>query len=193
MQHVNRKQDTNHLYLADVSSGSVTLVMTEQAQTFLDFVDDARWLDDGEGFIWISKRSGWRHLYRISRDGKTIQNLTNGEFDITAIKAIDQENGWLYFIAAPNNVTQHYLYRSKLDGSTINQRVTPMKYQGFNQYQMASNGSWAVHSHSSFNQLTQNFIVKMPHSESTTDVATQETKHATKQTLILNEALQGFS
>ncbi len=191
VQHVNRKQDTNHLYLADISNGSVTLVMTEQEQTFLDFVDDARWLDDGESFIWTSERSGWRHLYRISRDGKTIKNLTNGEFDITAIKAIDQENGWLYFMAAPNNVTQRYLYRSKLDGSTINQRVTPMIYQGFNQYQMASNGSWAVHSHSSFNQPTQKFIVKMPHSEPTTDVATQEPTHATKHTLMLNEALQG--
>jgi dipeptidyl-peptidase-4 len=51
VQHVNRKQDTNHLYLADVSSGSVTLVMTEQEQTFLDFVDDARWLDNGKALF----------------------------------------------------------------------------------------------------------------------------------------------
>ena len=42
VQHVNRKQDTNILYLANANSGDVTPVMTEQEATFLDFFDDAR-------------------------------------------------------------------------------------------------------------------------------------------------------
>ena len=186
VQHLNRKQDTNHLYLANVNSGKVNLVMTEKEETFIDFVDDARWLDQGNSFIWTSERSGWRHLYRISRDGKTVINLTEGDFDITAIKAIDETNGWLYFMAAPNNVTQRYLYRSKLDGSLSNQRVTPTEYAGFNQYQMAENGSWAIHSHSSFTQPTTKYLVSMPIEEKGTS---NNTVHEKKHTLMTNDKL----
>ncbi len=161
VQHVNRKQDTNHLYLSNASNGKVTKIMTEQEETFLDFFDDAKWLDNGKSFIWTSERSGWRHLYRISRDGKSVFNLTDGQFDITAMKAIDEKNGWLYFIASPTNVAQRYLYRSKLDGSLMNQRVTGKEFSGFNRYQMSDDGQWAIHSHSSTEQPTQKRLVKI--------------------------------
>ncbi|KGJ90417.1 S9 family peptidase [Colwellia psychrerythraea] len=182
VQHVNRKQDTNHLYLANVNSGKVKLVMTEKEESFIDFVDDARWLDKGNSFIWTSERSGWRHLYRISRDGKTITNLTNGDFDITSIKAVDEKSGWLYFIASPTNVAQRYLYRSKLDGSLSNQRVTPDEYAGFNQYQMAENGSWAIHSYSSFAEPTSKYLVSIP--------VTSNSVHLKKHTLMTNDKLK---
>jgi len=181
VQHVNRKQDTNNLYLTNATSGKVKLVMTEQEESFLDFFDDARWLDDGKSFIWTSERSGWRHLYRISRDGKTVTNLTKGEFDITDIKAVDEKSGWLYFIASPKNVAQRYLYRSKLDGSLSNQRVTPNEYAGFNQYQMAENGSWAIHSHSSFAKPTSKYLVNIN--------STENNVHEKKHTLMTNDKL----
>jgi dipeptidyl-peptidase-4 len=186
IQHVNRKQDTNHLYLANATNGNVKLVMTEQEENFLDFFDDARWLDQGKSFIWTSERSGWRHLYRISRDGKTITNLTKGEFDITQIKAVDEKSGWLYFIASPKNVSQRYLYRSKLDGSLSNQRITPTEYQGFNQYQMAENGSWAIHSHSSFTKPTSKYLVSI---NTDADNIKAKSMHEKKHTLMTNEIL----
>ena len=161
IQHVNRKQDTNVLYLSNANNGKVSKIMTEQEATFLDFFDDAKWLDNGKSFIWTSERSGWRHLYRISRDGKSVVNLTDGQFDITAMKAIDEENGWLYFIASPKNVAQRYLYRSKLDGSLLNQRVTSDEFSGFNGYQMSDNGQWAIHTFSSTEQPTQKRLVKV--------------------------------
>jgi dipeptidyl-peptidase-4 len=186
VQHVNRKQDTNHLYLANANSGKVNLIMTEQEKSFLDYFDDARWLDDGGSFVWTSERSGWRHLYRISRDGKTVINLTDGKFDSTQIKAVDEKSGWLYFIASPDNVAQRYLYRSKLDGSLSNQRVTPQEYAGFNSYQMAENGSWAIHSHSSFTQPTSKYLVNIPVDKKS---AVNNSVHVKKHTLMTNEKL----
>jgi len=182
VQHVNRKQDTNHLYLANANTGNVTLIMTEQEETFLDFFDDAKWLNNGKSFIWTSERSGWRHLYRISRDGSEVINLTKGEFDITDIKAVDEKNGWLYFIASPNNVSQRYLYRSKLDGSLSNQKVTPENFTGFNKYQMADNGSWAIHSHSSFNEPTTKYLVQI--------APEQASQHQQKHLLMTNDELK---
>jgi len=176
VQHVNRKQDTNHLYLANANNGKVSKIMTEQEENFLDNFQDARWLANGEHFIWPSERSGWRHLYRISRDGKSVIDLTNGAFDITDIKSIDEKNGWLYFIASPDNVAQRYLYRSKLDGTLSNQRVTPDSFAGSNSYYMSADAQWAIHSHSTFDQPTQKRLVKIE-------------GHQTKHTLMTNEKL----
>jgi dipeptidyl-peptidase-4 len=161
IQHVNRKQDTNHLYLANAKDGVVNKIMVEKEQQFLDFFDDARWLDNGKSFIWTSERSGWRHLYRISRDAKQIINLTNGNFDITSIQALDEKNGWIYYIAAADNVAQRYLFRSKLDGSLSHQRITPATFTGVNHYQMSANGQWAIHSHSRFDQPTQKRLIQV--------------------------------
>ncbi|QBG36875.1 S9 family peptidase [Litorilituus sediminis] len=181
VQHVTRKQDINRLYLTNAETGNSKLVITEQEEHFLDFFDDARWINNGKNFIWTSERSGWRHLYNISRDGKTVINLTKGDFDITDIKAVDEENGWLYFIASPDNVAQRYLYRSKLDGSLSNQRVTPKEYAGFNRYQMSSDGSWAIHSHSSFATPTSKYLVNVS--------AKPNSRHQKKHTLMTNEKL----
>jgi len=161
IQHVNRKQDTNKLYLTEIKNGDVELILTEQEENFLDFYDDAKWLENGTDFIWKSERSGWRHIYKISRDGSNIINLTNGAFDITDVQAIDEKNGWIYFIASPGNVAQRYLYRSKLDGTLSNQRITPKEYTGSNRYQMSSDGQWAIHSFSSFAQPTQKQLIKV--------------------------------
>jgi dipeptidyl-peptidase-4 len=161
VQHVNRKQDTNILYLTDVNTGKAKVLMTEKEESYLDFVDDARWLDKGSSFLWTSERSGWRHVYNISRDGKSVKNLTKGEFDVINIQTVDEKNGWLYYIASPKNVAQKYLYRSKLDGSLSNQRVTPEEFAGTNRYQMSPDGQWGIHSHSTFTQPTQKRLVKI--------------------------------
>jgi len=161
VQHVNRKQDTNHLYLANTSDGNVTKVITEKEQNFLDNFQDARWLKNGESFIWPSERSGWRHLYKISRDGKSVINLTKGEFDITQIQSIDENNGWLYYLASPKNIAQRYLYRSKLDGSLSNQLVTPTAFAGSNSYHMSDDAQWAIHYHSTFDQPTKISLIKV--------------------------------
>jgi dipeptidyl-peptidase-4 len=162
VQHLNRKQDTNHVYAMAADSGELTTVLIEKEMEFLEVYDDITWLEEANAFAWISERSGWRHIHRVSADGKTIVDLTPGEFDITEMTAIDEAGGWLYFIASPQNITQRYLYRSHLDGSGDMQRVTPQEYSGFNSYQVSKNARWAIHTHSSFSQPPQTRLISLP-------------------------------
>jgi len=162
VQHVNRKQDTNHVYAVAADSGELTTVLIEQETEFLEIYDDITWLEKANAFAWISERSGWRHIHRVSGDGKTIVDLTPGEFDITEMTAIDENGGWLYFIASPENITQRYLYRSRLDGSGDMQRVTPQEFSGTNSYQVSKNAHWAIHTHSSFSQPPQTRLISLP-------------------------------
>ena len=161
VQHLNRKQDNNILYLANVNNGEVNEIYTERDEKFLDGITDAKWINEGKNFIWTSEAQGWRHFYSISRDGKTKLDLTPGEFDTVNIEAIDEHNGWLYYIASPKNIGQRYLFRSKLDASIVNQQITPQRFAGNNHYQMSDDGQWAIHSHSSFTQPTQKRLIKV--------------------------------
>ena len=162
IQQLNRKQDTNRFFYADARSGEITNFMTEREETYIEDLIDPDWLENSEEFIWQSERSGWRHIYKVSRDGKTITDLTPGEFDVVELISVDEENGWLYFIASPDNVAQRYLHRSKLDGSGQMEQVTPPELSGSNSYQVSADSRWAIHTHSSFMQPPVYSLVSLP-------------------------------
>ena len=167
VQHLNRKQDTNHVYAVAAETGELSTVLVDEEQEFIEIYDDVTWLEKANAFTWISERSGWRHIYRVSADGESIIDLTPGEFDIIEMGAIDEAGGWLYFIASPENITQRYLYRARLDGAGDMQRITPQEYSGFNSYQMSEDARWAVHTHSSFGQPPQTRLVSLPDHKTT--------------------------
>ncbi|MFK8029872.1 MAG: S9 family peptidase [Gammaproteobacteria bacterium] len=162
VQQMNRKQDANTVFYADVQTGNVRELFVEREETFIEDVIDPHWLDNTDAFIWSSERSGWRHMYLVSRDGSTFKNLTPGEYDVIQFISIDEAKGWLYFIASPDDVTQRYLYRSRLDGSGQVSRVTPEALSGTNRYQVSVDSKWAIHSHSRFMQPPVYSLVSLP-------------------------------
>ena len=97
-------------------------------------VDELRWLHCRKDFLWLSEQDGWRHVYVISKDGKQNRLVTPGNFDVTALLGPDPEDQWLYYIASPENATQRYLYRIKLDGKGKPERITPNDQTGTNSY-----------------------------------------------------------
>ena len=109
------------------------------------------WIDDGRSFVVVSEKDGWRHAYRCSRDGKTETKLTTGEYDMIDRAAIDEEAGWYYFYASPENGTQKYLYRVPLDGSGKLERISPSDRPGTHNYDFSPDAKWAVHTYSTLN------------------------------------------
>ena len=150
LQQLNRLQNTNKVMLGNIRTGRVRTVLTESDEAWLDVHDDLKWLDDGESFTWVSERDGWRHLYLVSRTGREIKLLTPGQFDVISIQSIDEEGGWVYYIASPDNPTQRYLYRTPLDGSDKVERVTHIGQEGTHKYQISKDSKWAFHTYSSF-------------------------------------------
>ncbi|GJM09328.1 MAG: peptidase S9 [Lysobacteraceae bacterium] len=161
IQQMNRKQDTNHVFLFDPKTSDLSTLLIEREETFIEDVTDLTWFEREDAFLWVSERDGWRHIYRVSGDGQTIINLTPGEFDITEVGSIDEANGWLYFIASPESPLQRYLYRAPLDGDGPMQRVTPDNYAGTNSYQISADSRWAIHKHSSFTQPPQYRLISL--------------------------------
>lgn len=150
IQRLNRLQNRNQVALADAETGAVTSLFTERDDAWLDVVDDWTWLDGGERFLWVSERSGWRHVYSVPRDGSTSTAVTFGDFDVISVELVDEPGGWLYFMASPDDATQRYLYRTRLDGRSPPERVTPAGQPGWHAYDIWPDARWAIHTWSRF-------------------------------------------
>ncbi len=157
IQQLNRKQNESMLFLANAASGKAYSIHAEKDAAWIDIlpsIDDDYsyggwdWLDAGKSFLWVSEQDGWRHVYRMSRNGKESVLLTKGNFDVMEIAAVRENEGYVYFYASPDNATQKFLYRAKLDGSTLPERITPSSQPGTHQYDISPVVDLAYHSFS---------------------------------------------
>ena len=165
-QHLNRLQNTNEVMLVNVRNARIRKILIEQDEAWIDVSDALKWLrgplNKGKSFTWLSERDGWQHLYLVSRSGKKVTLLTPGQFDVISLQSVDEKNGWVYYIASPDNPTQRYLYRAPLDGSGKAERVTPMDQPGTHKYQISEDSKWAFHTYSSFDKPPVIDLVKLP-------------------------------
>lgn len=106
------------------------------------------WINDGKQFVVVTEKDGWRHAFLYSRDGKELSLLTAGEYDIIERAVIDEEGGWYYFYASPENATQKYLYRVPLAGTQTLERITPTDQPGTHDYDFSPDAKWGFHTYS---------------------------------------------
>jgi dipeptidyl-peptidase-4 len=167
VQHLNRYQNQSDLMLCNAQTGASQVIYTEKDSAWIDIQplwdEDYSyggwdWLSGGKEFIWASEKDGWRHLYRVTRDGKKEVKITNGDYDVMNISAIDEKNGYVYFLASPTNATQKYLYRTKLNGKGPAERVSPANQAGTHEYDLSPTATYAQHI---FSNIATPFTVEM--------------------------------
>lgn len=147
IQQLNRLQNTNTVWVGNTRTMTLKNILTDKDEAFLDVHDNIEWLDNNRAFTWTSEKDGWIHLYKVSRDGKNMQLITKGDFDVVQINCIDPAGGYVYYIASPENFTQRYLYRSRLDGTGNAERVSPAGMPGQHSYQISADAKYAIHSY----------------------------------------------
>jgi dipeptidyl-peptidase-4 len=174
---LNRLQNIHQVILGDVETGGIRTILTEKDETWVD-VQDVTWIENGSAFLWLSERDGWSQLYRAERAGGPMSLLTPGDFDVIDLLFVDENNGWVYFIASPDNPTQRFLFRTGLDGKSEAERITPPDMRGSHSYQISSDGRWAVHSCSAFGEPQTIELIELP-------------EHRIQRTLVANEGLHG--
>lgn len=162
LQHMNRLQNKNEFLLADASTGVSRTIFTDEDKSWVEVTENVSWINSGREFLVLSERDGWRHLYRVTLDTGAIKLVTHGNFDVVGLEPITPDEQWIYFIASPDNATERFLYRTKLDGSaSAPERVTP-GIPGTHSYNISPNGEWAFHTFSSFDVPPTSEVVHLP-------------------------------
>jgi dipeptidyl-peptidase 4 len=158
VQQLNRKQNESKIYSCDAVTGKATLIYTDKDEAWidvlspwenvytLDFRHTFSWINKQNEFLWTSEKDGWRHLYRIAKDGSKETLITYGNYDVMDIRLVDEKNNLLYFLASPSNATQKYLYKTKLDGKGQAVLVSPASLEGTHDYSISPTGMFASHS-----------------------------------------------
>jgi dipeptidyl-peptidase-4 len=170
VQQLNRKQQESKLFYCNINDGQARSFFSENNKAWIEVKsywndDDPTgwdWINKGRAFIWVSEKDGWRHIYSVSRDGGKQTLLTNGKYDIESIKCIDEVGNYIYFMASPNNATQLYLYKVKMDGKSTATLVSPASLTGTHSYTISPNAKWASHSFSNYKTVPVKEWVSLP-------------------------------
>jgi dipeptidyl-peptidase-4 len=116
----DREQTWLDLALADPADGAVSVLLRETTEASVERFDDPlRWLADG-GFVWLSARTGWPHLYRYTAGGELAGAVTSGEWEVRSIYGVDEGAGGaagaVYVSATLADPIGEQVYRVGLDG-----------------------------------------------------------------------------
>ncbi|MEO6221024.1 MAG: S9 family peptidase [Ginsengibacter sp.] len=170
LQQLNRKQNESKLFYCNVLTGRANNFYTENDKAWIDIKsrwnnDDPtgwEWRNNGKEFLWVSEKDGWRHIFLITRDGKKETLITKGDYDIDNIKYIDDKNNYVYFMASPNNATQLYLYRVRMDGKGKLELISPSNLKGTHNYIISPGAKYAMHSFSNYKTLPVREWISLP-------------------------------
>lgn len=151
IQRLNRAQTRLDLLLADASTGVSKTILTDTDKYWINISDDLYFFSDSSKFLWSSERSGFRHLYLYDIDGKELEQLTSGNWQIPDISgfgpggenglAVDEARGYVYFVTNKDNVTETQLYRLSLAGKSLT-RIT--QAAGTNSVAMSPNAHYFI-------------------------------------------------
>lgn len=160
IQQINRLQNHLQMYVSDVKTGKSVKIFEDKDDAWIDLHEKLFWLKDKSTFLWLSERSGWRHIYAVSANDQSIRSVTKGEFDVIDILGIDERKNIVYFYASPDNASQKYLFQVPIDGGPV-KRVTPESDSGTNQYVLSPDNQRAVVTSSRFASPPVTKVIKL--------------------------------
>lgn len=118
-QWQSRNQQQLELRLVDLTKHQQKVLLSESSKTWLNLHDDLYFLDNEQGFIWASERDGYKHLYHFDFNGNLQRQLTNGNWVVDELDAVNEKLGMVYFTGRKDTVLERHLYQVSLkDGNT---------------------------------------------------------------------------
>lgn len=166
VEKLSRGRDAREFLLVKVGTDGVTRMYRETDPAWVDASYNANagleWIRDGRAFVLLSERDGWRRAYVVSRAGARQALLTPGASDVIARGKTVETDGYFYYLASPDDATQRYLFRARLDGGGKPERVSPLDQPGTHAYEFSPDGRFAVHSYSTYDTPPVVELVELP-------------------------------
>ena len=152
MMTLNRAQNDMKLYFFNVKTGDHRVVLEEKNDTWVDIFNFYTDVNDmiyfpakSREFFWVSDRSGYYHIYRYNYDGKLINQVTKGDWDVIKVTGIDAAAKKVYYLSAEASPLQQQLYSIDFDGQN-EKKLTSVT--GFHSINMSPNTSFYLDNYS---------------------------------------------
>ena len=116
MMRMNRLQDKMELLMADARTGAIRPLYTEEDDAYVEVPETWMFLKDGKHMLLTSERDGYNHIYMYDLDGKLVNQITKGNFDVVAVAAVDEKNGVIYYTSHEDGAINKSLYMIDFKG-----------------------------------------------------------------------------
>ncbi|WP_223784149.1 DPP IV N-terminal domain-containing protein [Myxococcus sp. AS-1-15] len=203
--HLSR--DAKRLDLTAVTPGSAQrrhVLREERPETFvagLDFAvggfeQQVTALPSERGYLWMSERDGWRHVYAYDRAGKLVRQVTRGAFPVHQVVSLAPTGDALYVLASADSGApyEQLIYRGSLKGGALT-RLSPGS--GMHRMTPSPSGQYYVDTWSSRTQPRVRELVSVKGGRrvrlTTSDASELEALGGTKPEPLLVKAADGVT
>jgi dipeptidyl-peptidase-4 len=149
-QVLNRHQDNLDLLFIDGATGNAKVVLNEKDKAYVDVTDNLTFLKDNS-FIWTSEKDGYNHIYLYDKAGKLKNQVTKGNWEVTAYYGFDEKNRTVFYQSVENGSIGRDVYRIGLDGKN---KVKLSQQVGTNAATFSPNFDNFINTYSSVTQPT---------------------------------------
>ncbi|MCH2450417.1 MAG: S9 family peptidase [Gracilimonas sp.] len=149
IRRMNRLQNKQDLLFADAETGSSSVILSEESETWIDVHDDLYFLENGEQFITTSDKDGYNHIYLYDMQGQELQQVTEGEWDVTNFIGHNERNYLLFYVSAEESPLERHLYSVRVDGKR-KQKLT--EGEGWHTINMSRDFKYYIDSWSDYNK-----------------------------------------
>ncbi|MEH6764868.1 MAG: S9 family peptidase [Aequorivita antarctica] len=109
VQLTNRHQNILDLVFVDASNNSSKLILEEKDAAYVDVTDNLTFLNNNS-FFWTSEKDGWNHIYQYDKNGKLLNQVTKGPWEVTSYYGFDQNTGRVYYQSTENGNINRDVY-----------------------------------------------------------------------------------
>lgn len=143
---MDRNQKHWDMYVSDRQTGKSSLILSESDESgWLENYGQIRFLENGR-IVWISENSGYKHIWMAKHSGRKSWPITQGKWEVSSIKHIDETQGKIYFTSNKETVHESHFYSINFDGTGL-KLLTPES--GSHYVQISGGNSYFVDSYSS--------------------------------------------
>ncbi|MFW6259597.1 MAG: S9 family peptidase [Tangfeifania sp.] len=113
MAELNRGQDHMQLNCYDISTGNKEKTLFEEtSETYVEPLYPIRFSEVNENeFYYLGRKDGWFHIYKYNADGKLLQQITKGEWEVTRILGFDEKEKNVFVEATKESPLERHIYR----------------------------------------------------------------------------------
>ena len=145
VQTLNRHQNKLRLYMVNARNNSSSLLLEETDDAYVSVTDDLTFMAD-DSFIWTSEKDGFKHIYLYDAEGKLMNQVTKGPWEVTKYYGYDQNEDLIYYQSTENGSINRDVYSVGSNGGNKRRLTTKI---GQNAADFSSDFTYFINTYSS--------------------------------------------